>query len=178
MRVQGRGDRPRGTETPSERKVRVALQRAGLPFEQEARIGHYTVDFCVGSRVVIEVDGLFHYTQQAQASDKERDKVLEDLGYVVFRVTNDEVRSSRRLKSLIAEIRNELVAQRSAPAQDRLTNRPFDEPALRELMTQIEEETEPQSQVASTRKQQEKHLTDRELFEKWIAEMTDAPDGR
>lgn len=168
-------------ETPSEHRIRRALEDAGLPFEQESRVGPYTVDFRIGDRVIVEVDGFFHCTKAAAESDSVRDRHLQDLGYIVYRVTNDETKSDRRLQRLIAQIRSELKAQAPVRDGDSLLARPFDRPALRELLEKLEAGQIREAQAEADRlpaRRKKRRLTDRELFEKWINEMHDRPDDR
>lgn len=168
-------------ETPSERRIRRALEDAGLPYEQESRVGPYTVDFRIGDRVIVEVDGFFHCTKAAAESDGLRDRRLQDLGYVVFRVTNHETKSASRLKRLMAQIRSELKTQTPVLDGDPLLARPFDRPALRELMERLETRQAGEPTGSADRpgiKPNRRRLTDRELFEKWINEMHDGPDDR
>ncbi len=63
--------------------VRVLRQR---PIDQ------FIVDFYVSSsKLVIEVDGESHFTEQGKAHDAERTVVLESYGLSVIRFTNAEV---------------------------------------------------------------------------------------
>ena len=55
-------------------------------------IGKYVVDFyCSSSKIVIELDGLQHYTNQGIAHDEERTKVFEKQGIYVLRFLNKDV---------------------------------------------------------------------------------------
>ena len=64
-------------------------------------IGGYIADFyCHSVGVVVEVDGKWHGSQVEY--DTERDRVIEEYGIYVLRVTNDEVR--RNLPGVIAQI--------------------------------------------------------------------------
>ncbi|TWT77959.1 hypothetical protein Pla123a_17580 [Posidoniimonas polymericola] len=65
-------------------------QLRGLKFRRQHPIDCYVVDFfCGEGGLVVEVDGESHEGQQV--ADAERQKRLEELGFVVLRVTNDEV---------------------------------------------------------------------------------------
>jgi very-short-patch-repair endonuclease len=68
----------------------------GVKFRRQHPIGQYVADFyCAAYRIVIEVDGVYHESQQAY--DEERDLKLKNLNIIVLRSTNDQVQSSRRL---------------------------------------------------------------------------------
>ena len=55
-------------------------------------INNFIVDFyCPSLKLVIEIDGDSHNTEEAQAYDKERTNVLKGYGLKVIRFTNEEV---------------------------------------------------------------------------------------
>jgi len=58
-------------------------------------IGIYIADFaCVAARLIIEVDGATHSNDAEVAHDAARSKYLDQRGWRVFRVTNDEIYKS------------------------------------------------------------------------------------
>jgi len=67
-------------------KYRVLRQRP---------IDNYIVDFyCASLKLVIEIDGDTHLTEDGKKYDEARSKILEGYGLQVFRFTNDEVLNS------------------------------------------------------------------------------------
>jgi very-short-patch-repair endonuclease len=61
-------------------------------FYRQKPIGIYIVDFfCPKARLVIEVDGGHHFSDETIEYDKERDAYISSLGMTVLRFTNDEV---------------------------------------------------------------------------------------
>ncbi|MES1200181.1 MAG: DUF559 domain-containing protein [Pseudomonadota bacterium] len=69
-----------------------ARKHRGAKFRRQHAIGPYVVDFaCVATRVVIEVDGSSHNTEEQKRFDAERTAFLERAGWRVLRVPNDEV---------------------------------------------------------------------------------------
>ena len=55
-------------------------------------IGEYIVDFLFRkSKVVVEIDGGYHFTDEQQRLDQQRTEWLEANGYRVIRFTNEEV---------------------------------------------------------------------------------------
>ncbi|GJD20744.1 hypothetical protein RIVM261_057000 [Rivularia sp. IAM M-261] len=83
----------RQNQTPAEKKLwnnyfktfkyRVVRQRP---------IDYFIVDFyCAALKLVIEVDGESHFTNDSIAYDLERTQILEGYGLKVIRFTNDEV---------------------------------------------------------------------------------------
>ena len=61
-------------------------------FIRQKIIGKYIVDFyCAQARLVIEIDGSGHYTEEGELYDKERTEFLSKYGLSVVRVTNLEI---------------------------------------------------------------------------------------
>lgn len=55
-------------------------------------IDNFIVDFyCAALRLVIEVDGKYHASAEAQARDGDRTRILESYGLRVIRFTNEQV---------------------------------------------------------------------------------------
>jgi ring-1,2-phenylacetyl-CoA epoxidase subunit PaaD len=71
------------------------LKAAGFKFRQQVPIDHFIVDFaCLSNRLVVEVDGGTHSTDEEIARDKRREQYLRDQGFRVLRVWNSEVREN------------------------------------------------------------------------------------
>ncbi len=69
-----------------------AHRLAGLKFRRQHVIGRYIVDFvCLGSRLVIEVDGDSHGDDIAESLDSARTAFLQTLGFRVIRFWNYDV---------------------------------------------------------------------------------------
>ena len=78
--------------TPTEAILWEKLRRKqlGAKFRRQVPIGPFVVDFlCVTARLVVEVDGPIHDSQQQ--ADQERQTLLETLGLRFIRVTTDDV---------------------------------------------------------------------------------------
>jgi very-short-patch-repair endonuclease len=59
----------------------------GQKFRREYPIPPYTLDFCcVELRLVIEIDGQAHLAQAGSEQDRQRDAILNRLGYQVQRI--------------------------------------------------------------------------------------------
>ena len=64
----------------------------GQKFRREYSIPPYTIDFCcVALKLIIEVDGAHHQTEEGRRHDQHRDRCLADLGYHVVRIPGYEV---------------------------------------------------------------------------------------
>jgi very-short-patch-repair endonuclease len=81
--------------TEAERKLwsRLRLKQLNCyQFHRQKVIGKYIVDFCSPAlKLVIEVDGSPHYSDEGIAADKTRDKYLKDFGLKVLRFNDNEV---------------------------------------------------------------------------------------
>jgi len=72
-------------------------------FYRQKIIGDYIVDFfCPKLKLVIEVDGGQHYTDDIFESDRKRDEVLKSFGFRVLRFTNIDV--LKNIEGVIARI--------------------------------------------------------------------------
>jgi very-short-patch-repair endonuclease len=66
--------------------------RIGMRFRRQHRIGPYIADFaCVLLKIVVEVDGGTHCTDEELAYDARRDEYMRSRGWHVLRVTNWEM---------------------------------------------------------------------------------------
>lgn len=58
-------------------------------------IGEYIVDFyCASAKLVIELDGSQHYTDEGIEKDTQRDAFLENIGLKVIRFTNKDIKEN------------------------------------------------------------------------------------
>jgi very-short-patch-repair endonuclease len=84
--------------TEAERKLwsRLRLKQLnGSQFYRQRDIGNYIVDFCSPAlKIVIEVDGSQHYSDEGTAADKIRDKYLRECGLKVLRFNDYDVLSN------------------------------------------------------------------------------------
>ncbi|MBE9032691.1 endonuclease domain-containing protein [filamentous cyanobacterium LEGE 11480] len=83
----------RQNPTPAEKKLwRDCLRHLPVRFLRQRPIEHFIVDFyCAALRLVIEVDGDSHFTEQGQSYDAERSAILEGYGLSIVRFTNQQV---------------------------------------------------------------------------------------
>lgn len=64
----------------------------GLRFRRQMPLAGYIVDFaCAEHRLVLEVDGIQHYEDEAFRYDQTRTGKLEGLGWTVLRFSSDDV---------------------------------------------------------------------------------------
>ncbi|RYJ53058.1 DUF559 domain-containing protein [Flavobacterium petrolei] len=79
-------------------------------FRQQHLIDDFIVDFvCLSKKLVVEVDGEYHFTEEQIQLDNYRTITLNKLGYKVIRFTNEQVVKS--IPEVLKEIKKELVSQ-------------------------------------------------------------------
>ncbi|MAF20708.1 MAG: endonuclease domain-containing protein [Candidatus Peribacteraceae bacterium] len=67
----------------------------GLKFRRQVNIGPYIADFlCKEHGTIIELDGKIHDKTEQKERDINRDEYLEELGYKILRITNEELLKS------------------------------------------------------------------------------------
>ena len=79
--------------TPEEKKLWYQfLKRLPFTVNRQKNIGNYIVDFFIAKkRIIIELDGFQHGTEENFNSDRQRDAELSSLGITVLRYKNAEV---------------------------------------------------------------------------------------
>ena len=93
---KSRAQELRRNATPQENKLWYQfLRKHPSPFARQKPIDHYIVDFlCHSKKLVIEIDGNQHFTDDGLEYDRVRTDVLESLGLHVMRFTNHQIDSS------------------------------------------------------------------------------------
>lgn len=83
----------------------------GLKFRRQHPISKYIVDFyCHALKLVIEVDGGIHNSNNVLENDNVRQEYLEAEGLVFLRVTNDEI--ERDFATVVTKIENFILSIR------------------------------------------------------------------
>ena len=79
--------------TPQERRLwHLFLKTYPTKIYRQRIINNFIVDFyCHQARLVIELDGSQHYTDEGKAYDAERTEVLKSYGISVLRFSNSDV---------------------------------------------------------------------------------------
>ena len=87
-------------------KIRMK-QLKGYQFYRQKPIGDYIVDFfCPKARLVIEVDGSQHFSEEMTEHDRLRDEYLTSLGLRVLRFANTDVLT--HIESVIESLEEEI----------------------------------------------------------------------
>jgi len=104
----------RRNTTDAERRLwhRLSDRQLGFKFRRQVPIANYIADFASpAARLVIELDGGGHGTDEAYALDSSRSRAIKIAGYRVIRFWNHEVLEDT--DNVVARIWNELY--RGAP---------------------------------------------------------------
>ena len=68
------------------------LQPLSVLVKRQKIIGNYIADFYIPSKkIVIELDGSQHFTEEGHDYDKERDEYMQSLGIIVLRYPNSAI---------------------------------------------------------------------------------------
>ena len=100
----------RTNQTPWEAKLWMHLRANilnGMKFKRQVPIGKYIADFCCDEKkLVIELDGGQHNEASIAEIDQEKERFLQQEGYIVLRFWNNEI--EQNLEGVISKI-NEMV---------------------------------------------------------------------
>ena len=85
----------RNNATPAEAFLWKHLQRSqleGRKFRRQHSIHNFIVDFyCASEGLIVELDGQVHMNPTAEENDRQRDAILENMGFIVLRFENKMV---------------------------------------------------------------------------------------
>ena len=98
--------------TDAERVLWEYLRRnaLGVRFRRRFIIGDFIADFaCIEKGLVVEVDGLYHLTDEQMEEDRKRTYHISQLGYRVIRFTNEEIMTD--INKVVAKIKESLYEQ-------------------------------------------------------------------
>ena len=103
-RMRERVQELRHKMTPMEKKLWYSFLRTyPVKMYKQRLIRTFVADFyCPLARLVIELDGSQHYTEQGKEYDEQRTAILEQYGVQVLRFTNLDV--DRHLDAVCAQI--------------------------------------------------------------------------
>jgi len=117
--IKRTGRRLRKNQTPEERFLWEYLKERRLEgfrflrqhplfYDRQGNdVRFFVPDFyCARAKLIIELDGAVHNSQQAKCHDAWRDEILQSKGLTVLRFKNDDLRD---IKSVIETIRREVT---------------------------------------------------------------------
>ena len=83
---------PKNMTVPERKLLNEFLRNLEIPVLRQRPILDFIVDFyCASSKLIIEVDGDSHFTDDAKEYDLVRSEKFKSLGLTVIRFTNHEV---------------------------------------------------------------------------------------
>lgn len=92
---------------------RLSKNQLGVKFRRQHPIGDYIADYyCNSLKLIIEVDGEYHETNEQVEIDRARDETLSHFGIKTLRIKNDEVIND--IESIIESIKL-ILKQRKFP---------------------------------------------------------------
>jgi very-short-patch-repair endonuclease len=85
----------RREQTKAERRLWAVLrgrQLCGFKFRRQHSVDRYVADFlCLEAKLIIELDGGQHYSEDGMKRDEIRDNYLAGLGFTVLRFSDRDV---------------------------------------------------------------------------------------
>ena len=73
------------------------LSKCEVRFQRQKAIGNFIADFyCHKAKLIIEIDGSQHYTEQGRQIDEFRTEILEGYDLTVLRFTNHQMDTNFR----------------------------------------------------------------------------------
>lgn len=88
-------------------ELRLFKNHYGIHVRRQVALENYVADFAIlTQRLIIEIDGEHHFTDQGLAKDTKRDTRLGELGYRVLRINTGEL--SDNLDGCVETILHEL----------------------------------------------------------------------
>ena len=82
--------------------------KMGVHFRRQHPIFNYIPDFvCLSEKIIIEIDGGYHFEGEQPQKDAERTQQLNEEGFIVLRFTNEEVTCN--LEKVIESIKKHLI---------------------------------------------------------------------
>ena len=107
----------RSNMTDAEQLIWSKIRRkqiGDLQFYRQKNIGQYIVDFyCPKGKLIVEIDGGQHYESDGMKKDRERDRYLQQLGFVVLRFSDIEV--LKNIDGVVERIHEQLKSPRLPP---------------------------------------------------------------
>ena len=88
----------RKNATPQENRLWYDfLSKYAVRFQRQKAIGNFIADFyCHKAKLIIEIDGSQHYTEQGRQIDEFRTEILEGYDLTVLRFTNHQMDTNFR----------------------------------------------------------------------------------
>ena len=73
------------------------LSKYEVRFQRQKAIDNFIADFyCHKAKLIIEIDGSQHYTEEGRKKDEFRTEILEEYGLTIIRFTNHQINTNFR----------------------------------------------------------------------------------
>ena len=122
--LQSRANKLRKSMTKPEaclwKYVLSGRQMLGYQFRRQRPVLNYIADFmCKDLKLIIEVDGLSHESEEGRLKDKKRDNALAEIGFTTLRFSSREVLNTIDMVSstILAWINENAVCPPPGPRQ-------------------------------------------------------------
>ena len=103
-----RENRKQQTEAEALLWEELRNNQTGFKVRRQHCIDSFIIDFAfLNEKVLVEVDGGYHNETEQQKYDAARTAFLQELGYIVIRFTNDEVKNN--IKEVVSKIKETLL---------------------------------------------------------------------
>lgn len=98
-------------------------KKTGYKFRQQHPIDIFIPDFvCLSKKLIVEIDGEYHLTEEQIKLDAERTQILEISGYKIIRFNNNEVITNPH--AIVEKIKNELENRLTSSTNDDVAHSP------------------------------------------------------
>ncbi|MDO9154911.1 MAG: class I tRNA ligase family protein [Paludibacter sp.] len=97
----------------------LRTKKTGYKFRRQHPVDQFIPDFvCLEKKLIVEVDGDYHLSEEQIELDNARTEILENLGYKIIRFSNKDVKSSpqyvvEKIKSIILNLDVSLISETS-----------------------------------------------------------------
>jgi very-short-patch-repair endonuclease/endogenous inhibitor of DNA gyrase (YacG/DUF329 family) len=81
------------------------LKNNNIEYTHELKVGRYFIDFAIGN-IALEIDGSQHLREERIIKDKEKDKFLNDEGWIVHRIAWKSINTQNGKKYIKDKIEN------------------------------------------------------------------------
>ena len=102
----------------------VRSDALGVKFRRQHIVGNHIVDFiCLEKKLVVEIDGGYHLTNEQQIEDNLRSMELKQYGFSILRLANEEVLSDT--EAVVGKLRLAMWLAEKAPLRTYMQKTPF-----------------------------------------------------
>ena len=102
----------------------VKSDALGVKYRRQHIVGSHIVDFiCLEKKLIVELDGGYHFTDEQQIEDNLRSQDLKQYGFSILRLTNEEVLSDP--ESVVEKLQLAMWLSEKAPLRTYMQKTPL-----------------------------------------------------